>query len=237
MKMNVRASSIVCLTLVFATGCFYDPKADIEEFRPAAEKQLAAIEKVGKAVAALPPLTADSMSFPTPSALDFDSNATVVHLEQITAPLDEPKIYDRIVSEEFFVAPMRLMKDGKDPHISDMNKEKVAWRFRQLLDPHYLVVLKILKRTYPKATGISTFSPGAIEGEAHLAEITETARTYGGFRWSVASSETVSAKIRADHKDGDLYNALRSDMDSKATKLIREKIKAALPGAKASKYW
>lgn len=235
--MNARAHSILCLTLVFATGCFYDPKPDIEEFRPAAEKQLAAIEKVGKAVAALPPLTADTMSFPTPSALDFGSNATVVHLEQITAPLDEPKIYDRIVSEEFFVAPMRLMKEGKDPYVSDLDKEKVTWRFRQLLDPRYLVVLKILKRTYPKSTGISTFSPGAIEGEAHLTELTESARTYGGFRWSVASSDTVSAKVRADHKNGDVYNALRSDMDSKATKLIREKLAAALPGAKPGKYW
>jgi len=236
---------LVVGALIAVAGCRYDPKHDLEEFRAPAEQKLAQIEKAGEAVKALPPLTADTLKFAEPSKLRFTDgpggpkNAVIIHQEELT-DFAGTKIYDRIVSEQFHLAPMKLLRDGEDPDIPDMNKEKVTWRMHQLLDVEYMLVLRVAKRVAPEVVGNSRFNPGAVAGDAILCELADVPRIFGGFMWAEGSSSTVDARVSANDReraDIDRMNAVRKDMDQKAEKQIHEKAKAALKGAVFPTYW
>ena len=235
----------LALLLIGCVGC-YDPKPDIEEQRPAAEKYFAAMEHVGKVVKALPPLTQDTMKFADASGLKFDGdteggqNATVIHLEELSN-IGSDHVYDRIFSEEYFLPAFALLHTGKDPHIAKVTKELVTWRFHQLLDKKYLVVVKTLKEVWPEVKSPTEFSAGEIRGEVYLCELNDGATCYGGFTFGIESSAEVTARVHGgdDRQQQQIDRALavRKDMDDRAEKMIHQKVRAALPKARYPSYW
>jgi hypothetical protein len=223
--------------LAALAGC-YNPKADIEANRPAAEKKLAAMERIGRTVAALPALGADTMRFPNPSELRFDDNAVIVHLEELS-DIGGSHIYDRIVDEEFFKPAAVLLKEGRDPNIQKLNKSVVDFEFKKLVGKDYLVVLRTASHVQAKMTGKDEFAAGDVRGEAFLCEIKTGEQCFGGFGWSAASSGSVTAQLHGDAERRQIQKSLavREDIDKQARQAIHDKLKAALPGARFPSYY
>ena len=241
----MQARWVLMVALVGCAGC-YDPKLDIEQQRPAAAQYFAAMERIGKVVKALPPLTKDTMKFADSSLLKFDGdveqgqNVEIIHLEELSE-LGGQHIYDRLVSSDYFLPAFTLLKTGKDLHIESVTKDVVTWRFRQLLEKKYLVVLRTQKHVWPEAKSANEFTPGALMGEAFLCEVSDAAPCYGGNTYAVASSSEVVARVHGGddtrRQEIDRALALRKDMDEKAEQQIHQKLRAALPKARFPSYW
>ena len=233
---------------VLLAGCLgcYDPKADLEEQRPAAEKYFAAMERVGKAVKALPPLTQDTMKHPDSSVLKFDGdteggqNAAIIHLEELS-DVGGSHVYDRIISEEYFLPAFTLLKTGKDPHIEKVTKELITWRYHQLFDKKYLVVLRTTKHVWAEVKSATEFTPGEMRGEAYLYELSDTTPCFGGYTFGVVSSSEVTARVHGgndtERQNIDRALAVRKDMDERVAQQIHDKLRAALPKARVPSYW
>jgi hypothetical protein len=243
---SVFASSVVpALAILLACAGCYKPKADIDAIRPQAEKYLADMEHLGKAIAALPPLTQDTLSFRNPPELRFldgpdgTQNAQLIHLEELS-DIGGSHIYDRLVSGDYFQPAVSLLKSGTDPYIHKVTKDLIDWRFHQLLDVKYLVVLRTSIHKSATVTGPKEFEAGEIRGEAYLCEMADPAASHGGISYVARNSQEVSVRFRS--KDQDQQNidrslAVREDMEKQAVKMIQDKLKNRLPGAKFPSYW
>ena len=228
--------------LALCAGC-YNPKADIDAFRPQAKKYFVALERVGKAVTAQPPLKEDTMAFPDAKQLRFadgpggKQNATIIHVEELS-DFGQMHIYDRIIDEEYYAPAYALLHSQQDPHVGKVTKEVVPWRFQQLLDIQYLVVLRV-KKVYAEVTNAKEFTGGATSGEAFLYEVNDAATFHGGFSFAVRSSNEVALTVHGDAKQQEIDRklAVRKDLDEQAEKLIHQKVKASLPGAGFPSYW
>ena len=244
----VRSKSILYLLAVsgilsLCAGC-YDPKPDIEAFRPQAEKYFAALEKVGKAVAALPALTQDAMAMPDPKQVRFEDgpdgkqNAEIVNLDELSE-FDQTHFVDHVISDNGYHLPAWALLHGQeDPHVGKVTKEVVPWRFHQLLDIQYLVVLRT-KKVYGEVTSEKEFTGGEAHGDAFLCEVNDAATLHGGFAFAVKSSDQISFTVHGDAEQQaiDRRVAVFNDLDEQAEKQIHHKIRGSLPGAQMRSDW
>ncbi len=228
---------------MFCVGC-YKPEADISAFRPQAEKYFADLEKVGKAVAAQSPVTQDTMMVPDPSKLRFadgpggKQNAQIVNLDELS-DFGQIHFVDHVVSNSEYWSPAWALLHGQeDPHVGKVTREVVPWRFQQLLDIQYLVVLRV-KKVYGEVTNEKEFTGGSATGDAILCEVNDGAALHGGFPFAVRSSDQVSVMVHGDAAQQaiDRREAVFKDVDEQAEKLIHQKIKSRLPGAGFPSYW
>jgi hypothetical protein len=231
--MRIEKTS-VALALVAVASC-YNPKPDIERFRPQAEKKLAAMASAGRNAQQLPPITRDALTFAEPSKLRFMQNVEVVHIEELS-DIGSTHIFDRVVSNvDFWGVPLMLMKGGR----ARGKKPWVEAAFQRLINLEYLVIIRT--RYYKRADTADkkTFQPGSYSGEAVLCEIVEGRTCYGGFRFDADSSSEVKAYVSGDKRtqERDRYRAVRGDLEKRAQAAFRGKLKQYLPGATFPSYW
>ena len=167
-------------------------------------------------------------------------NAAIVHLEELS-DIGGEHIYDRIFDEEYFLPAWTLLKTGKVNHIEKVTKELVTWRFHQLLDKKYLVVIRTQKHVWAEVKSEKEFTPGEIRGEAFLCEVSEAAPVHGGNTFAVVSSSEITARVHGgddrQQQNIDRSLAVRKDMDEQVQKQVHTKLKAALPKARVPSYW
>ena len=70
-------------------------------------------------------------------------------------------------------------------------------------------------------------------------KVSDAPAPYGGIAYGVKSSQNVTAYVSGNkqRQDIDRSLAVRADMDKQAEKMIHEKLKAALPGARFPSWW
>lgn len=228
--------------LSFQAGC-YKPQKDIDSFRPEAEKYFATLEKVGKTVAALSLVREDTMSFPNPNQLRFASgpdgnqNAELVIIDELSNFGSYDPVSSVISSNGYHLPAWALLHGKEDPHVGKVTKDVVPWRFHQLLDIKYLLVVRT-KKQYAEVTGDKEFKGGEAHGDVILCEVNDAATLHGGIAYAVKSSDEISFTVHGDaaQQNIDRKVAVMKDLDEQAEKLIHQKLKAALPGVVAP-YW
>ena len=229
--------------LSFGSGC-YNPKADIEAFRPRAEKYFANLEKIGKAVAAQPPVTQDTMSFSNPAQLRFmdgpagKQNTALINDDELS-DFGNRHSTDSVIERNGYYSPAWALLHGlEDPYVGKVTRDVVPWRFEQLFAIQYLVVVRT-KKVYGEVTNEKEFTGGSATGDAILCEVNDVTTLHGGFSYAVRSSNEISLMVHGDAEQQaiDRRVAVFKDLDEQAEKLIHHKIRASLPGAQMWDHW
>lgn len=94
----------------------------------------------------------------------------------------------------------------------------------------YLFVLRTVGERAAAITGVSTFQPGAFEGEVLLFRIRDGA-ALGGFRATATNSKEVMAHTDKSGAAKDVADRLASDLSANAFAAIDAKLRALLPGS------
>jgi hypothetical protein len=242
MTWAVLPSVILIAGLV--TGC-YDPKGDIEAFRPEGEKRIAAMLAVAKTVEALPELHLDTLQFPNPQELDFESgesqNVAVAHLVGLAKPY-EAVSPGTVAHTRFWENGAALLRKGTMRFGGKPKKKfQVDWAFNMLRRIQYVVVLREGAKTTSSLTDLQTFASGWYGAEAFLCRLDEAGTCFGGVQFFAQNSPDVKATVKASSSNAEKGNALKSrladDLDSNARAALRDALAKRLVGAKLTEYF
>lgn len=220
-------TGVVVLALL---GCQRKSLDDVvSEHRTPLEAKLAQIHQLEPVLNAAERSASDTFQVPTePVLLEPESkgNAAVIHAEDLRDPAELAPVAVRTIRAQRLGECGSILRRKKYVStLSDPIPKVAESYFEQCEAVRFVFVVRTFEHQDPQSVDNDSFTPGRFEGDVLLYEVA-TKKSFGGFKISVKSSQSVSVVGEANNGD-----RLASDFEANVFVAIEDAIRSHLPGA------